>query len=63
MCLSTVYRNDREDDNILMKNVQTIECRNGDVILTDLFGRQLSIHGELLKASLTDAYALVKESA
>lgn len=63
MCLSTVYRNDQEQSNILMENVQTIECRGNEVTLTDLFGRQMTIQGELKKASLTEGYALVREIA
>lgn len=61
MCLSTAYRDSREDENILMKNVMTISCRNGEVILTDLMGRTLSVHGELEEASLVDGYAIVRE--
>ena len=63
MCLSTVYKNTQEPENVLMKNVMTIECDGPDVILTDLMGRQMVIHGELKKASLTDGFALVRESA
>ena len=59
MCLSTVYRDTKEDENILMQNVMTIECRDGNVILTDLFGGELSVPGTLKKASLTDGYALI----
>lgn len=60
MCLSTAYRNEIEDSNILMKNVMTVECRGKNVILTDLFGHSREIPGTLLKASLTDGYVIVK---
>ena len=34
MCLSTVYKNAMTDENVAMKNVMHIECRDGSVILT-----------------------------
>ena len=62
MCLSTVYKGKQDKENILMKNVMTIECRDGSVILTDLMDRQLVIRGSLIRAELTDGYALVEEA-
>lgn len=62
MCLSTVYKNTLEPASILMKNVMTIECENGKVILTDLMERQLAIEGTLEKANLVDGYVIVRES-
>lgn len=60
MCLSTVYRNSLNPECILMRNVMTIECRNGAVILTDLMERQLVIEGTLEKANLVDGIAVVR---
>lgn len=62
MCLSTVYKNTMEPASILMKNVMTIECENGKIILTDLMERQLAIEGTLEKANLVDGYVIVRES-
>ena len=59
MCLSTAYINEIEDSRVVMKNVMTVECRNGNVVLTDLFGHCLEIAGTLLKASLTDGYVII----
>lgn len=42
MCLSTVYKNKKTDDSIVMKNVMSIECKDGLVILTDLMERQVA---------------------
>ncbi len=61
MCLSTVYRNVMTPETVAMKNVMTIECRDGMVILTDLMERTYAIEGELEKANLVDGYAIVKE--
>ncbi len=62
MCLSTVYRNRMDPQDVVMRNVMTIECRDGVVILTDLMERQMAIEGTLEKANLVDGYVIVKES-
>ena len=62
MCLSTVYKNVMEPASILMKNVMSIECRDGQVILTDLLDRQMAIEGQLERANLVDGYVIVKEA-
>ena len=61
MCLSTVYKNKMTPETIAMKNVMSIECRDGMVILTDLMERQVAIEGELEKANLVDGFVIVKE--
>ena len=62
MCLSTVYKNKMAPETVVMKNVMTIECHDGVVILTDLMERQMAIEGTLEKANLVDRYVIVKES-
>ena len=62
MCLSTVYKNDRKEENIVMKNVMRIDCKDGCVILTDLMERTVAIEGTLESANLVDGYVVVKES-
>lgn len=61
MCLSTVYRNSLTPENVMMKNVMRIECKDGVVIITDLMERQMAIEGELEMANLVDGVAVVKE--
>ena len=63
MCLSTVYKNEKTNDNVVMKNVMAIECKDGCVILTDLMERQMVIEGTLEMANLVDGVAVVKEAA
>ncbi len=63
MCLSTVYKDKLEPASVLMRNVMTIECRDGMVILTDLMERQMAVEGTLEKANLVDGYVIIKESA
>lgn len=62
MCLSTVYKNTMEPEAIVMKNVMSLECRDGLVILTDLMERQVAIEGWLERANLVDGYVLVREN-
>ena len=61
MCLSTVYKNTKTPESIVMKNVMSLECRDGLVILTDLMERQVAIEGTLESANLVDGYVIVKE--
>ena len=63
MCLSTVYKNTMTPETIAMRNVMSIECRDGMVILTDLMERTCAIEGTLEKANLVDGYVIVKENA
>lgn len=62
MCLSTVYKNTMEEASIAMKNVMKIECREDEVILTDLMDRTVAIKGKLEQANLVDGYVIVKET-
>ena len=62
MCLSTVYKNQMTPECIAMRNVMSIECKDGMVILTDLMERQIAIEGTLERANLVDGFVLVKET-
>ncbi len=62
MCLSTVYKNTLSAENVMMKNVMRIECKDGVVIITDLMERQMAIEGSLEMANLVDGIAIVKET-
>lgn len=63
MCLSTVYKNTMTPEAIVMRNVMSIECKDGVVILTDLMERTCAIEGTLEKANLVDGFVIVKETA
>ena len=63
MCLSTVYKNKLEPEAIVMRNVMSIECKDGCVILTDLMERTMAIEGTLEMANLVDGIAIIKEAA
>lgn len=60
MCLSTVYKNVKEEAAVVMRNVMRIDCKDGCVILTDLMDRTVSIEGCLESANLVDGFVIVK---
>lgn len=62
MCLSTVYKNAKTEDAIVMRNVMSIECKDGCVILTDLMERTVAVEGRLVSANLVDGYVIVEEN-
>jgi predicted RNA-binding protein len=62
MCLSTVYKNTKTPESVVMKNVMSIECKDGCVILTDLMERTVAIEGQLLSANLVYGFVIVQET-
>ena len=62
MCLSTVYKNTKDEATVAMRNVMRIECSGGEVILTDLMDRTLTIQGQLVEANLVEGVVIVKEN-
>jgi len=60
MCLSTAYKNEISEQTAIMNNVMTVECYENHVKLIDLMGRELTVEGSLLKASLTDGYVILR---
>lgn len=61
MCLSTVYKNTKTEENIVMRNVMAITCEEDTVILTDLMERTVAIQGKLVSANLVDGFVIVQE--
>lgn len=61
MCLSTVYKNALKPEAVIMRNVMSISCKDGVVILTDLMERQVAIEGQLEQANLVDGYVIIRE--
>ena len=52
MCLSTVYKNNMNDESVIMKKVASIALDGNNVILTDLMERKCTIEGTLKEAYL-----------
>ena len=61
MCLSTVYKNEVSDANMLARNVADIKVENGQIIFTDLMGIRTVFDGSLAKIDLMDNYVIVTE--
>lgn len=61
MCLSTVYKNEVNDANLLARNVADIKVENGQIIFTDLMGIRTAFDGTLEKIDLMDNYVIVRE--
>lgn len=60
MCLSTVYKNEKNPENIVLSNVMLIQCENGSVTLTDIMGREAVVEGEILSADLTGGIVVIR---
>ena len=61
MCLSTVYKNEVNDANMLAKNVADVRIENGQILFTDLMGIRTVFNGSLEKVDLMDTYIIVKD--
>ena len=62
MCLSSVYKNSKAPESLVMKNVMGLQCKDGMVILTDLMERTYAIEGTLEYANLVEGFVIVKEA-
>ena len=63
MCLAMVYKTEQKAENLLLSNVQRIDCKDGMVYLTDLMERQVVIEGELVSVDLVGNTAIVIQRA
>ncbi len=62
MCLSTVYKNTKTEENVVMRNVMAITVEEDTVILTDLMERTVAIQGKLVSANLVDGFVVIQEA-
>lgn len=60
MCLSTVYKNEKKPEMMVMNNVMSIRCEEDTVILTDLMERTVAVQGRLESANLVDGFVIIK---
>jgi predicted RNA-binding protein len=60
MCLSTAYKNNVDENKVLVKNVASIRVENDEVILVDLMEREFRIKGKLEKVGLLENFVVVK---
>ena len=59
MCLSIVYKNQKDEKNVLMRNVMRIETNKDLLVLTDLMERKMEVKGMLAQANLVDGFVIV----
>ena len=59
MCLSTIYKNTKEDNNILCQYVATITADGDKLTFVDVMGESTTITGRLLTADLTAGTVIV----
>ena len=59
MCLSTVYKNDKQDDNILCRYVANIQADGDKLTFVDVMGAVTTITGRLVSADLTAGTVIV----
>ncbi len=60
MCLSTVYKNEKTPETMVMNNVMSIRCEEDTVILTDLMERTVAVQGFLESANLVEGFVIIK---
>ena len=59
MCLSTVYKNEKNDDNILCRYVASIQDDGDQLTFVDVLGTVTTITGRLVSADLTAGTVVV----
>ena len=59
MCLAMVYKKEQKPENLVLSNVQRIDCKDGLVYLTDIMERQAVVVGRLVSVDLVGNTALI----
>ena len=59
MCLSTVYRNEKQEDNVRCKMVSSISVDGDTLTFVDIMGQSTTVNGHLVRADLTAGTVIV----
>lgn len=59
MCLSTIYKNEKQEDNVLCKYVANILVDGDKLTFEDVMGMKTTITGRLVSADLTAGSVIV----
>lgn len=62
MCLSTVYRNDKQEENILLRFVASITCEGDELSFTDIMGETVTVKARLVSADLTAGTVIIAQA-
>ena len=60
MCLSSVYRDEPTQENLLARDVALRLDEGDSVTLTDLFGRRITVRGSICRADLTGGVVILR---
>jgi len=63
MCLATVYSNNAEGKETLLKNVISVRMVDGSWVFTDIMGKSLAVKGELEKIDLMENFISINANA
>ena len=63
MCLAMVYTDKVEPENLVLSNVQRIDCKDGMVYLTDLLDRQVVVEGEIVSVDLVGNTTIIRNGS
>lgn len=63
MCMVSLYTREKKPENLLMENVFRVVDRDGQLQLTDIMGRQITLEGKIALADLNNNYILVEPRA
>ena len=61
MCMVSLYRNEKKPENLLMENVFRVADKDGQIQLTDIMGRELTLRGRISLADLNNNFIVVEE--
>ena len=59
MCLSDVYINNRNEGNLLMRNIADIKIEGDILVMTDIMGIPRQLKATVKKVDLIDNYIIV----
>ena len=60
MCLSTAYKNNKNEDAVLARYVSKIDVKEGVVVLTDVMGTETEVPGSLSFIDLTGGTVIIR---
>ena len=62
MCLAMVYTDKAAPENLVLSNVQRIDCKDGFVVLYDLFERETRVEGRLATIDLVGNTTIIRKT-
>ena len=60
MCLSTAYKNNKDEDAVIARYVSKIDVKDSSVILTDVMGTETEVPGTLSFIDLTGGTVIIQ---